>query len=272
MGVTQRGCYIGVTKSRVARFFVLCLFWGGVAQADVDRSGDPGFVIKAVLEQSIERLLEQRSSIRDDFSVARDIVDQELMSLVNTRYMISQYAKATSISLTSQEKSDIAKGLRDYQANLYSHLLIEHLGSKVVYKPSAEDYANKRRVSVSVELLNASNESTPLYFELGKSRRSKEWAVLKIVWGQYNTSKVEENALHCAYTEGGQALFSELLQTSANSEWTFIEIRRAITDAQIECQERPSDPDAFNPFEDNELKEKQQRERFDKMLEAYFND
>ena len=172
------------------RLYFLIIAWAlaslaGVVQAEQQ---DPHTLIASSIERITQRIDAERERIKADPDYAREMVDEELASLVDfkriTRLVMAQYFDQA----TKEQKYRFLEVFRSSLINTYSSGLTLYEGQQITVLPAAEGDVSDNRAAVRTEIATNAGKVIPVSFSLYRGR-SGQWMVENVIVNGLNLGK-----------------------------------------------------------------------------------
>lgn len=167
-------------KTWIALSSAVCLLvssLGTVAQASepVDQS-NPYQLIEQVADNTFTRLRKDRTLFRADPDLLRDVVKDELLPYIHTRYAASlvlgaqYYRKATPA-----QRDAFTEAFTEYMIASYAQILLEYDDQDVEVQKDQPIAPDDKIVKVRVDITDPSRPPIRLDFSLRKNTRTENW-------------------------------------------------------------------------------------------------
>ncbi|WBA08960.1 phospholipid-binding protein MlaC [Salinivibrio kushneri] len=167
-------------KILIALGSVVCLMvssLGSLAQASepVDQS-NPYQLIEQVADNTFSRLRKDRTLFRADPDLLRDVVKDELLPYIHTRYAASlvlgaqYYRKATPA-----QRDAFTEAFTEYMIASYAQILLEYDDQDVEVQKDQPIAPDDKIVKVRVDITDSSRPPIRLDFSLRKNTRTGNW-------------------------------------------------------------------------------------------------
>ncbi|OOE87274.1 phospholipid-binding protein MlaC [Salinivibrio sharmensis] len=167
-------------KTWIALSSAVCLLvssLGTVAQASepVDQS-NPYQLIEQVADNTFSRLRKDRTLFRADPDLLRDVVKDELLPYIHTRYAASlvlgaqYYRKATPA-----QRDAFTEAFTEYMIASYAQILLEYDDQDVEVQKDQPIAPDDKIVKVRVDITDSSRPPIRLDFSLRKNTRTGNW-------------------------------------------------------------------------------------------------
>ncbi|KKA45264.1 MULTISPECIES: phospholipid-binding protein MlaC [Salinivibrio] len=167
-------------KTWIALSSAVCLLvssLGTVAQASepVDQS-NPYQLIEQVADNTFTRLRKDRTLFRADPDLLRDVVKDELLPYIHTRYAASlvlgaqYYRKATPA-----QRDAFTEAFTEYMIASYAQILLEYDDQDVEVQKDQPIAPDDKIVKVRVDITDPSRPPIRLDFSLRKNTRTGNW-------------------------------------------------------------------------------------------------
>ncbi|OOE50526.1 phospholipid-binding protein MlaC [Salinivibrio kushneri] len=167
-------------KTLIALGSAICLMvssLSSVAQASepVDQS-NPYQLIEQVADNTFSRLRKDRTLFRADPDLLRDVVKDELLPYIHTRYAASlvlgaqYYRKATPA-----QRDAFTEAFTEYMIASYAQILLEYDDQAVKVQKDQPIAPDDKIVKVRVDITDPSRPPIRLDFSLRKNTRTGNW-------------------------------------------------------------------------------------------------
>ncbi|ODP95587.1 phospholipid-binding protein MlaC [Salinivibrio sp. ML323] len=167
-------------KTLIALGSAICLMvssLSSVAQASepVDQS-NPYQLIEQVADNTFSRLRKDRTLFRADPDLLRDVVKDELLPYIHTRYAASlvlgaqYYRKATPA-----QRDAFTEAFTEYMIASYAQILLEYDDQAVEVQKDQPIAPDDKIVKVRVDITDPSRPPIRLDFSLRKNSRTGNW-------------------------------------------------------------------------------------------------
>ncbi|SIO41091.1 phospholipid-binding protein MlaC [Salinivibrio sp. ES.052] len=167
-------------KTLIALGAALSLLVGSIGQVvqasePVDQS-NPYQLIEQVAANTFSRLRKDRTLFRADPDLLRDVVKDELLPYIHTRYAASLVLGAQHYRKATPEQRDaFTEAFTEYMIASYAQILIEYDNQKVDVQKNKPIDPDDKIVKVRVDITDPSRPPIRLDFSLRKNTRTGNW-------------------------------------------------------------------------------------------------
>ncbi|MGL4191530.1 phospholipid-binding protein MlaC [Vibrio misgurnus] len=150
-----------------------------VTAATIDTS-NPYQMMKAVAEQSFERLKNEQPQVRQDPQYLKVIVEQELMPYVNDQYAALKLLGPNLRGAKREDVAEFVKAFRAYLVTSYAQVLTQYSNQTIEFAPPMPLEEDRRITSVKVDIVDAPRPNIKLEFKL-RQEKSGEWKAFDLI-------------------------------------------------------------------------------------------
>ncbi|WP_277206519.1 MlaC/ttg2D family ABC transporter substrate-binding protein [Vibrio misgurnus] len=147
--------------------------------ATIDTS-NPYQMMKAVAEQSFERLKNEQPQVRQDPQYLKVIVEQELMPYVNDQYAALKLLGPNLRGAKREDVAEFVKAFRAYLVTSYAQVLTQYSNQTIEFAPPMPLEEDRRIASVKVDIVDAPRLNIKLEFKL-RQEKSGEWKAFDLI-------------------------------------------------------------------------------------------
>ncbi|QIL85817.1 phospholipid-binding protein MlaC [Vibrio sp. HDW18] len=147
--------------------------------ATIDTS-NPYQMMKAVAEQSFERLKNEQPQVRQDPQYLKVIVEQELMPYVNDQYAALKLLGPNLRGAKREDVAEFVKAFRAYLVTSYAQVLTQYSNQTIEFAPPMPLEEDRRITSVKVDIVDAPRPNIKLEFKL-RQEKSGEWKAFDLI-------------------------------------------------------------------------------------------
>ncbi|MGL5429720.1 MAG: phospholipid-binding protein MlaC [Vibrio sp.] len=147
--------------------------------ATIDTS-NPYQMMKAVAEQSFERLKNEQPQVRQDPQYLKVIVEQELMPYVNDQYAALKLLGPNLRGAKREDVAEFVKAFRAYLVTNYAQVLTQYSNQTIEFAPPMPLEEDRRITSVKVDIVDAPRPNIKLEFKL-RQEKSGEWKAFDLI-------------------------------------------------------------------------------------------
>ncbi|MGL4224222.1 MAG: phospholipid-binding protein MlaC [Vibrio sp.] len=147
--------------------------------ATIDTS-NPYQMMKAVAEQSFERLKNEQPQVRQDPQYLKVIVEQELMPYVNDQYAALKLLGPNLRGAKREDVAEFVKAFRAYLVTSYAQVLTQYSNQTIEFAPPMPLEEDRRIASVKVDIVDAPRPNIKLEFKL-RQEKSGEWKAFDLI-------------------------------------------------------------------------------------------
>lgn len=145
------------------------------ASEPVDQS-NPYQLIEQVAENTFSRIRKDRTLLRADPDLLRDVVKDELLPYIHTRYAASLILGAQYYRKATPEQRDaFTEAFTEYMIASYAQILLEYDDQTIEVQKDKPIDPNDKIVKVRVDMIDASRPPIRLDFSLRKNTRTGNW-------------------------------------------------------------------------------------------------
>lgn len=145
------------------------------ASEPVDQS-NPYQLIEQVAENTFSRIRKDRTLLRADPDLLRDVVKDELLPYIHTRYAASLILGAQYYRKATPEQRDaFTEAFTEYMIASYAQILLEYDDQTIEVQKDKPIDPNDKIVKVRVDMTDASRPPIRLDFSLRKNTRTGDW-------------------------------------------------------------------------------------------------
>lgn len=186
------------------------------AQAATIDKTDPYLMMREVSQMTFARLKAEQPKIQNNPEVLRDVVREELLPYINTRYAAYKVLGPQLKKTSKQQRNNLVAAFTDYLVASYAQVLTQYTDQDIEIEPRKNVPANRSIVSVRVDILDTKRPPIRLDFKLRKNKKTNEWQGYDMVAeGVSMISTKQSEWSGQLRTEGVDAVTANLKQLAA---------------------------------------------------------
>ncbi|WP_064601837.1 phospholipid-binding protein MlaC [Photobacterium sp. J15] len=186
------------------------------AQAATIDKTDPYLMMREVSQMTFARLKAEQPKIQNNPEVLRDVVREELLPYINTRYAAYKVLGPQLKKTSKQQRNNFVAAFTDYLVASYAQVLTQYTDQDIEIEPRKNVPANRSIVSVRVDILDTKRPPIRLDFKLRKNKKTNEWQGYDMVAeGVSMISTKQSEWSGQLRTEGVDAVTANLKQLAA---------------------------------------------------------
>ena len=145
------------------------------ASEPVDQS-NPYRLIEQVADNTFSRIRKDRTLLRTDPDLLRDVVKDELLPYIHNRYAASLVLGAQYYRKATPEQRDaFTEAFTEYMIASYAQILLEYDNQTIEVQKDKPIDPEDKIVKVRVDMIDSSRPSIRLDFSLRKNTRTGNW-------------------------------------------------------------------------------------------------
>ncbi|ELR66354.1 Putative ABC transporter, auxiliary component YrbC [Photobacterium marinum] len=186
------------------------------AQAATIDKTDPYLMMRQVSQMTFARLKAEQPKIQNNPEVLRDVVREELLPYINTRYAAYKVLGPQLKKTSKQQRNNFVAAFTDYLVASYAQVLTQYTDQDIEIEPRKNVPENRSIVSVRVDILDTKRPPIRLDFKLRKNKKTNEWQGYDMVAeGVSMISTKQSEWSGQLRTEGVDAVTANLKQLAA---------------------------------------------------------
>lgn len=146
-----------------------------VAQADTVNRTDPYLMMQTVSQNTFDRLKAEKNQIQRNPELLRNIVRQELLPYINTRYAAYKVLGPQLKKTTAEQRNNFVNAFTNYLVASYAQVLTQYTDQDIKIESPKSVPASRKIVSVRVDILDTKRPPIRLDFKLRKNKKTNEW-------------------------------------------------------------------------------------------------
>ncbi|MCW8330456.1 phospholipid-binding protein MlaC [Photobacterium sp. SDRW27] len=146
-----------------------------IAQATAIDKTDPYLMMEKVSQVTFDRLKSEQAQIQRNPELLRNVVRQELLPYINTRYAAYKVLGPQLKKTTKVQRNDFVDAFTDYLVASYAQVLTQYTDQDIKIESPKSVPANRTIVSVRVDILETQRPPIRLDFKLRKNKKTNEW-------------------------------------------------------------------------------------------------
>lgn len=146
-----------------------------VAQADTVNRADPYLMMQTVSQNTFDRLKAEKNQIQRNPELLRNIVRQELLPYINTRYAAYKVLGPQLKKTTAEQRNNFVNAFTNYLVASYAQVLTQYTDQDIKIESPKSVPASRKIVSVRVDILDTKRPPIRLDFKLRKNKKTNEW-------------------------------------------------------------------------------------------------
>lgn len=163
---------------KLVRYVLLMLvtlpFVTQAAAMTVDKT-NPYLMMETVSQQTFDRLKAEKDQIQRNPELLRNVVRQELLPYINTRYAAYKVLGPQLKKTTKVQRNNFVSAFTEYLVASYAQVLTQYTDQDIKIEPPKSVPANRSIVSVRVDILETKRPPIRLDFKLRKNKKTNEW-------------------------------------------------------------------------------------------------
>lgn len=168
-------------KKIIALFtLVIASFSWMASAAEVDKT-KPYEMMEFVSENTFARLKAEQENIQQQPEILKTVVREELMPYVNVKYAAYKLLGTHLKKTTPEEREEFVRAFNQYLIASYAQVLTQYTDQNVLFEPEKTIPADKRIISIRVEIVDSARPSIKIDFKLRKNKKTSEWQAFDMV-------------------------------------------------------------------------------------------
>ena len=136
---------------------------------------NPYLLIKQVADTTFSRLKADPERYQKDPNLLRGVAEQDVMPYINVRYAALKVLGPFARKATKEERDNFTQAFYDYLVLSYAQIFTQYTDQKVEIEAPKPIDANRKVVSVRVDIVDTSRPPIRLDFSLRKNGKTGEW-------------------------------------------------------------------------------------------------
>lgn len=145
------------------------------AQAETVNRTDPYLMMQTVSQNTFDRLKAEKNQIQRNPELLRNIVRQELLPYINTRYAAYKVLGPHLKKTTAEQRNNFVSAFTNYLVASYAQVLTQYTDQDIKIESPKSVPASRKIVSVRVDILDTKRPPIRLDFKLRKNKKTNEW-------------------------------------------------------------------------------------------------
>ncbi len=147
--------------------------------AEIDKT-QPYSMMKQVSEQTFDRLKAEQEKIHQDPNYLKQIVEQELMPYVNSKYAALKLLGTNLKGAKREDVSEFIDAFHQYLISSYAQVLTQYTDQSVKFGPEPKIDDEERITSIKVDIIDTPRPNIKLEFKLRKDK-SGDWEAFDMI-------------------------------------------------------------------------------------------
>ena len=198
-------------------FAMLCI--PQASAEDVDKT-NPYVMIKTVANITFKRFANERTAIRKNPNILKDIVREELMPYVNYKYsaykVIGSHLKKTS----KEDRKAFVPVFRDYLVTSYAQVFTLYDNQPVEFFPEKK-FKGKKIVAVNTRVIMPQSAAINISFKVRRNSKTNEWKAFDMVAEGVSLLDSKQKELAGLIRQKGLPYVTELLKKKSQRNIVF---------------------------------------------------
>ncbi|RJG50008.1 MlaC/ttg2D family ABC transporter substrate-binding protein [Motilimonas pumila] len=162
-------------------FCVLLFLITGVSHAnEVKQYTDPYALIEEVAGQAFARVKNEREQMLDDPAYADQVVKDELLPYVDTRYAAYKVIGPTLRDMSKAQRDRFADAFKEHMIQTYSNVLFKYDQQTLQFAKKVK-LGTQRVIDIPVHFVQAGQPDIKVTFKLRKNKKTSVWLVFDVV-------------------------------------------------------------------------------------------
>jgi phospholipid transport system substrate-binding protein len=161
---------------KLIRYVLFCLaslpLFASAATVDAT---NPYTMIAVVSQTTFDRLKAEQGKIQANPDYLRNVVKEELLPYINTRYAAYKVLGPQLKKTTKEQRNDFVAAFTDYLVASYAQVLTQYTDQDIKIEPPKAIPADRTIVSVRVDIVDTKRPPIRLDFKLRKNKKTNEW-------------------------------------------------------------------------------------------------
>lgn len=194
---------------------IASLSWTVMA-SEVDKT-KPYEMMEFVSENTFARLKAEQNNIQQQPDLLKTVVREELMPYVNVKYAAYKLLGTHLKKTTPEEREEFVRAFNQYLIASYAQVLTQYTDQNVLFEPEKSIPADKRIISIRVEIVDSARPSIKIDFKLRKNKKTLEWQAFDMVAEGVSLLSTKQSEWNSKIrTEGIEAVSKELHRLALN--------------------------------------------------------
>ncbi|SDH30959.1 phospholipid transport system substrate-binding protein [Vibrio xiamenensis] len=146
---------------------------------EIDKT-QPYTMMKQVSEQTFARLKAEQTKIHQDPNYLKQIVEEELMPYVNSKYAALKLLGTNLKGAKREEVSEFIDAFHQYLISSYAQVLTQYSDQSVKFGPEPKIDDQERITSIKVDIIDTPRPNIKLEFKLRKDK-SGDWEAFDMI-------------------------------------------------------------------------------------------
>lgn len=161
---------------KLIRYVLFCLaslpLFASAATVDAT---NPYTMIAVVSQTTFDRLKAEQGKIQANPDYLRNVVKEELLPYINTRYAAYKVLGPQLKKTTKEQRNDFVAAFTDYLVASYAQVLTQYTDQDIKIEPPKAIPTDRTIVSVRVDIVDTKRPPIRLDFKLRKNKKTNEW-------------------------------------------------------------------------------------------------
>lgn len=153
------------------------------ATAETTSYSDPYKMMEVLADNTFSRIARDQGKIQADPEVLRDIVNEELVPYIDSRYAALRVI-GTSADLRNTPKEDLlafVDAFQNYMIATYAGVFTQYRDQKVMIEPAPMAIAEQKIITVKTRVIDPGKPDINIDFKLRRGRDTENWLVFDMV-------------------------------------------------------------------------------------------
>uniref|UniRef100_A0A486XPJ0 Uncharacterized ABC transporter, auxiliary component YrbC n=1 Tax=Rheinheimera sp. BAL341 TaxID=1708203 RepID=A0A486XPJ0_9GAMM len=190
--------------------------------AETTTYSDPYKMMEVLADNTFSRIAREQSKIADNPEVLRDIVNEELVPYIDSRYAALRVI-GNSADLRKTPREDLlafVDAFQNYMVATYAGVFTQYRDQKVMIEPAIMEIAEQKIITVKTRVIDPGKPDINIDFKLRRGRDTENWLVFDMVAEGISLLDSKRAELSNLIRQQGLNSVTQLLQEKAKAPIT----------------------------------------------------
>lgn len=142
---------------------------------------DPYVMIQKVAEKTFKRFVNERSAIKENPNLLKNIVSEELLPYINYKYSAYKVLGLSNLKkMTKEQRAEFVEAFKDFLVTEYAQVFTLYNNQEVQYE-SSKDTKESKILAIKTVIIQPGTDPIDIAFKVKKNKKTLEWKAFDMV-------------------------------------------------------------------------------------------